>query len=99
MYAAEGTNMNTGCSLPLAILALLVSLITSPQTLAVVSSTPHHNAKGVAAGVSVQPFVTFSDKNAFPMGMAVASDGKLFVSLFGTGSVRAIDQNGVVLRW
>ena len=28
------------------------------------------------------------------MGMAVASDGKLYVSLFGTGIVRAIDQNG-----
>ncbi len=62
-------------------------------------SAPRHDARPIAAGVTVAPFVTLSGENLFPMGLAAAPDGTFYLTLFGTGAVMKVDAKGVATPW
>jgi sugar lactone lactonase YvrE len=61
-----------------------------------IPNRPRHDAKPVAQGVTVAPFVTLTELNTFPMGIAAAPDvaDGLYLSLFGTGAILKVDANG-----
>ncbi len=60
---------------------------------------PRRDSKAVLAGVTVKPFVTLPNDNLFPMGLAAAPDGTLYVTLFGTGAVMQVDAQGNATTW
>ncbi len=57
-------------------------------------SRPRHEGKAVAPGVTIAPFVTLPGEDVFPMGLAAASDGTFYLTLFGTGAVLRVDAKG-----
>jgi uncharacterized repeat protein (TIGR03803 family) len=55
---------------------------------------PRHDAKAEAAGVTVSAFVNFPDDKVFPDGLAVAPDGTLYLTTYGTGQLYKVDSTG-----
>jgi DNA-binding beta-propeller fold protein YncE len=70
----------------IAIIAITGSLIYNSL------SRPRHEAKAVAPNVTVAPFVSLSGENSYPLGLAAASNGDLYLSLFGNGTIVKVDQ-------
>jgi len=57
-------------------------------------NTPRHEAKAVAGGVTVAPFVSLPEENSFPMGLTENPDGGFYLTLFGTGAILRVDAQG-----
>ncbi len=60
---------------------------------------PRREGRAVLAGVIVRPFVTLPNDNLFPMGLAAAPDGRLYLTLFGTGAIMQVDAQGNAAPW
>src|SRR5262245_52536658 len=46
-----------------------------------------HDGKALAAGITVEPFVSLPGDSIFPIGLAAAPDGTFYLTQFGTGSI------------
>ena len=55
---------------------------------------PQHAGKAVIAGATVNTLTRLSGDNVFPMGLAVAPDGSLYLSEFGTGVISKLESDG-----
>jgi sugar lactone lactonase YvrE len=53
-----------------------------------------HDSRPVLEGVNIAPFVSMPDPGVFPVGLAEAPDGTLYLSLFGTGAIKRIAADG-----
>jgi len=53
-----------------------------------------HDAVPVAAGVTLTAYLHFEEANVFPIGITAASNGDLYLSLFGRSAVKRVSDSG-----
>lgn len=55
--------------------------------------------KAVLAGVTVQPFATLAENDAFPISLVPQGDGSFYLSELGPGTISKASAQGVVSSW
>src|SRR5579859_2594997 len=78
--------------------AVVLVIITALLILSSLNGTRHESAAD-AQGVSVAMFATVPGDSAYPIGMARASDGTLYLSAFGSDVLYKAASNGVLTPW
>jgi sugar lactone lactonase YvrE len=62
-------------------------------------NAPRGASVAVAEGVTVAPFASFPDARTYPIGIAAAPDGTLYVSELGKGAIHTLDEQGNIQLW
>ncbi|MHB8749221.1 MAG: Vgb family protein [Aggregatilineales bacterium] len=78
--------------------AVILVIITALLILNALNGTRHDSA-AVAPGVSVATFATLPGDNVYPIGIARAPDGTLYVSAFGLDIVYKVAATGELTPW
>jgi len=82
------------------VLAVVVVLVILTGLLIINSlNGTRHDSVAVAKGVSVAPFVTMPGDNVYPIGIARAPDGTLYLSAFGLDTLYKVSANGALTPW
>jgi sugar lactone lactonase YvrE len=80
--------------------ALLITGFTGYLILNAINGT-RHEAAAVATGVTVAAYATVPGDAAYPIGIARAPDGTVYLTTFGTGAIykAALDGSGTLTPW
>jgi len=57
-------------------------------------NSPRKDAVAVATGVTIKPFLSWSEPTIFPMGMTVRTEGGFYLSEFGSGKIQQVAMDG-----